>query len=74
MLVSDLQDRQDLAFLSDSQDREWIVETLGEDAEEFDSFFIKVSEGEVVEAYGMSGIVPWLWKEVTRLRGEYEEV
>lgn len=56
--VEDLQDREDLIFVSDSQDVEPIKSSFP-DAEEYDSFFVKIGEGEYIEIFGMFGIVPY---------------
>lgn len=33
--------------------------------ENYDSFFVLVNEGDYLEIYGTSGIVPYLWKELS---------
>ena len=67
--VGALNGRNDLQFVSDSQDcseirfdfdPEW-------DGFEYDSYFVRVDDGEYREIWGMSGIVPYNTKMVTRL-------
>ena len=56
-----------LTLVSDSQDVQAIREYLGEDAGNYDAFFVDVQNGEYVEVWGMVGIVPYLSKLVSRL-------
>lgn len=58
---------QHLYFVSDSQDVQAIREHLGEDAGNYDAFFVDVRDGEYVELWGMCGIVPYNSKLVSRL-------
>ena len=58
---------QHLNFISDSQDVQAIREYLGEDAGNYDAFFVDVQNGDYVEVWGMVGIVPYLSKLVSRL-------
>lgn len=58
----------DLLFLSDSQDVETIKDHIGKDADEFDSFFVRVADGDYDAVYGMHGIVPLTSKPVWRVR------
>lgn len=67
LLVKDLEDRDDLMFISDSQDVYLIKEYLGYQHYSFEAFFVKVGEGEYEEVYGMYGIVPFLNYEVWRI-------
>jgi hypothetical protein len=46
-------------FVSDSQEVKSIKENLGEVADEFDSFFVKVGDGDYVEVWGIHGIIPF---------------
>lgn len=66
MLVKDLEDK-DLQFISDSQETEVIKSRLGRKAKEFDSFFVRVEDGEYAEVYGMMGTVPYLNRQVVQL-------
>jgi hypothetical protein len=59
---------KDYQFVSDSQDVEAIKENLGKKAEGFDSFFVKVGEGDYDGVYGMEGTVPYTNKTVEKLR------
>lgn len=63
MRVADLPD--DLLFVSTDIEVEGIKKLLGNEAK--DSFFVRIENGEIVEAYGMYGIVPHLDKLVFRV-------
>ena len=68
MLVKDLEDRKDLIFVSDSQDVQAIREYLGHKYDDdYDSYFVKVGEGEYEEVYGMYGIIPYLKEQVYKI-------
>jgi len=60
MYVSDLENK-DLIFISDSQDVSELRRQTGTD---YDSYFIRVGDGEYTQIYGMYGIVPYLEKRV----------
>lgn len=70
MKVADLNNRTDLQFISDSQDvnaiKDFVSWRYG-DLTDYDSFFVKVEDGDYVEIYGMKGIIPYLEKEVTEI-------
>jgi len=61
--VADLPD--DLLFVSTDIEVEGIKKLLGNEAKV--SFFVRIENGEIVEAYGMYGIVPHLDKLVFRV-------
>lgn len=67
--VAALNSRQDLQFVSDSQDTAAIRFNFGpnRDGFDYDSYFVRVEDGEYKEIWGMSGIVPHMSKLVTRL-------
>ena len=67
--VATLNSRNDLQFVSDSQDTASIRLDFGPkwDGFDYDSYFVRVEDGEYKELWGMSGIVPRLSKMVTRL-------
>ena len=71
MKISDLNSRHDLQFVSDSQDVEAIKNYVGikptDAINTYDSFFVKIQDGEYVELYGMVGIIPYLDKEVVKI-------
>jgi hypothetical protein len=67
ILVADLPQGDQIAFVSDSQDVEPIKRTLGEDAQEFDSFFVETRDGEYKAVWGIYGIVPNMDKQAYRL-------
>lgn len=66
LTVEDIQEREDLQFISDSQDVQAIKELIP-DAKPYDSFFVKVEEGDYTEVYGMYGIVPYFYKFLEKL-------
>lgn len=61
--------RPELQFVSDSQDTASIRFDFGPawDGFEYDSYFVRVEDGEYQEIWGMYGIVPLNGKQVTRL-------
>jgi len=65
--VTSLNNRHDLQFISDSQDTAAVKQHLGSVAGEYDSFFVKITDGDYVEAWGMCGIIPRLSKLVSKL-------
>lgn len=69
LTISDLNDRDDLQLITDSQDVEAVKQNLGPAAKDFDGFLVKVGEGEYVEVYGFMGSTPELWKPAIRLIG-----
>lgn len=54
-------------FVSDSQDTQAVKEHLGQIANEFDSFFVKVGDGDYDEVWGVHGIVPYTNKNAYRI-------
>lgn len=67
--IGDLQKRDDLQLLTDSQDVNAVKEYFGnrEAVKEFDGFFVKVEEGDLPEVYGFHGIVPNLDKDIYKI-------
>jgi hypothetical protein len=67
--VLSLNSRHDLQFISDSQDTAEVRFDFGPswDGFEYDSYFVRIDDGEYKEIWGMCGIVPLLSKLVTRL-------
>ena len=66
--VKDLNEREDLQFISDSQDVEQIKKDLNiKDYDTIHSFFVKVQDGEYKEVYGIGGIIPYLDKTVYKI-------
>jgi len=66
MFVKDLEEK-DLQFIDTSQEVEEIKKHLGRRAKEFDSFFVRVEDGDYAEVYGMRGIVPYKNRYVEQL-------
>jgi hypothetical protein len=58
---------QHLTFVSDSQDVQAIREHLGEDAGNYDAFFVDVQNGDYTEVWGIVGILPYNSKLTSRL-------
>lgn len=54
-------------FVSDSQDVQAVKENVGEIATGFDSFFVKVGNGDYDEVWGIEGIVPYTYKNAYRI-------
>jgi hypothetical protein len=68
MKVQDIQHRDDLIFVSDSQDVEAVAEFVPlNQRDNYGSYFVKVNEGDYVEIYGMFGMVPWLERSIYKL-------
>lgn len=61
--IGQLNGRQDLILLTDSQD----VEELREQFTGYDSFFVLAEEGDYSEIWGFVGSIPWNSKLVSKL-------
>lgn len=71
--VKDINLRDDLHFISDSQEVEEIKAQLGiEDLDYINSLFVKIDNGDYAEVYGISGIIPWLYKPVWLIEVKYQ--
>ena len=70
--VKDLNEREDLTFISDSQDVKEVYKYFGvkynKDVGKFQSFFVKVEDGEYKEVYGMHGIIPNINKIIYEIK------
>ena len=66
MTVQDINNREDLTFCEN--DADFIKEYIGEKAQEYDTFFVKVENGDYSEIYGMYGIIPNLYKKLYRIK------
>lgn len=55
-------------FISDSQDAQAIRDCIGGDSVDYDSFFVKIADGDYVEVWGMVGIIPLKSKLCSKLR------
>lgn len=62
MTINDLNDRDDLMIIMDSQE---IADLNVEHNTHFGGFLMGVEDGEITELYGFDGSVPYLYKEVT---------
>jgi len=67
--IKDINKREDLTLLTDSQDVESVKEYFGnrKAVDEFDGFFVKVGEGDYDEIYGFEGSVPYLSKSLYKI-------
>lgn len=65
--VSQFSDR--FVLIADGQGAENLLKSFGYDERfvDFDSFFVRVTDGEYAEVWGMPGIIPTLDKVATRL-------
>ena len=70
LTVNDINNREDLRFINLSQDAEDIKSSYSE-AEEYDSFFVKIGDGDYLEIYGLFGIVPYLYKTLYKILQPY---
>ena len=69
MTVKNLEKKPDLVFVNDLQDVNFIKEYIGKKAVEFDSFFVNILDGDYSEIYGIFGSIPYLEKEVYKIKG-----
>jgi hypothetical protein len=60
MTIKDIQKRQDLHFVDLSQEIDWIKDFIGENAKNYDTFFVKIEDGDFTEVYGIDGTIPYL--------------
>ena len=67
--ISDLEKRKDLHLVNNDMDVQAIKEYLGKEAEDFDGFFVKVKDGDYEEVYGYEGSVPYLNRQVYKIKG-----
>ena len=72
MTIRDIEDRENLQLVTDSQDVEAIKEYLGSDIGEFDldgidGFFVSIKDGDYSEILGFNGSIPYLDKELYQL-------
>jgi len=67
--VKDLNTRDDLEFISDDYSINSIKNTIGrfEELKDFNSFFVKINNGEYEEVYGIYGTVPYITKDIYRI-------
>ncbi len=66
--IRELNERTDLQLVTDSQDVRETKKDLGRGAKEYDAFLVKIDRGEIVEAWGFRGDVPFLDKVACRVR------
>lgn len=72
--IRDLNGRDDFDLVQVDTDIEFFLDYFGLPKDEYDGLFIKQKDGEVVEAYGFSGIVPDLNKSVDRIETPEEKL
>ena len=66
MTIADINNRDDLVLVTDSQDVAFVKEMYPQ-AKDYDSFFVKVGEGEYTELYGFEGSVAALDKTLYKI-------
>lgn len=66
-IVASLENDQDLIFVSNSQDTQAIREHVGDKANGYDAFFVKVKNADYSEVWGICGIIPVKSKLASRL-------
>lgn len=66
MIVKDLENK-DLILVDSGYEKEAIIQHIGRRAKEFDSFFVRVEDGDYAEVYGMKGTIPYLNRNVEQL-------
>jgi len=69
MTIKDIQYIEGLELVVNSQDVNYFLDILAvpaEDRADYDGLFVKIDEGELIEAYGFNG-VPYLFKTATKL-------
>lgn len=74
--VKDLETREDLQLITDTQDINMIKAYFGnsEDLEDFNAFFVKIESGDYTEVYGFSGIIPELHKQIWKVYEKNKEI
>jgi len=73
--IGDLQDREDFLLVSVDTDIEATKDMIADPRkDDYDGFFIKTGEGEILQAYGFKGAVPKLDADLTRLETTTEHL
>lgn len=67
MTIQDLGSRKDLSLVTDSQDVELLLQYLHITQSCYGGLFIREIDGDIVEAYGFDGCVPFIHKQVYSL-------
>jgi len=71
--IADLQSRDDLILITDSQEVQAIFSDLNYFALEdyhlldFNGLFVSIQDGAYVDIFAFDGIVPYLWKAIFRI-------
>ena len=68
MTIRELQDRPELQLITDSQDVQQVKRLVGGRARGYDGFLASTYTGDVTEAWGFKGNVPFLDKLACRVR------
>lgn len=66
-IVASLENDQDLIFVSDYKGTQAIREYIGDKADGYDAFFVKVQDGDYSEVWGICGTVAVKSKLARRL-------
>lgn len=63
--IADLNHRKDLTLVTDGQEVQRIKEQLGSaDLDQFNSFLVKVEDGQFKQVFAYLGTIPYLYKSV----------
>jgi len=71
--IADLQSRDDLILITDSQEVQAILSDLNFFAHEddhlldFDGLFVSIQDGAFADIFAFKGNVPYLWKDIFRI-------
>ena len=71
--IADIQNRDDLILITDSQEVQVILSDLNFFAHEddhlldFDGLFVSIQDGAYADIFAFEGVVPYLWKEIFRI-------
>jgi hypothetical protein len=66
--VSELDKKSDLQFVNADYEVSEIKKYAGKSADDYDSFFVKIKDGDYSEIWGITGIVPTLTKTAYRVK------
>jgi hypothetical protein len=67
MTIKDIDNREDLDLITDSDAVDETLQSLGHSPEEYGGLFIAVEDGEITELYAFEGNIPYLWKRLDKL-------
>lgn len=67
MTIQDIDNRDDLDLITNSQDVKFFCERTGRPYDEGMGLFIKIVDGEIEELYSFAGEIPYLYKQLEKL-------